>query len=169
MSDYVPRADLALIPPWTEKCNRIDTVKSKHLLGRRKATTKDGSPRLTWLLDNGSTCHIADELEVLPYCFNIREETTVIKAVKDTAVATSYRRADMAMSFVVKSPDGPRTGVVLLSDMVLLRRPQDDYVLCNARSCPKGTPEAKKPVFIASQAQLERDGITFLYMVERNV
>ena len=163
MSDYVPRADLALIPPWTEKCNRIDTVKSKHLLGRRKATTKDGSPRLTWLLDNGSTCHIADELEVLPYCFNIREETTVIKAVKDTAVATSYRRADMAMSFVVKSPDGPRTGVVLLSDMVLLRRPQDDYVLCNARSCPKGTPEAKKPVFIASQAQLERDGITFLY------
>ena len=107
MSDYVPRADLALIPPWTEKCNRIDTVKSKYLLGRRKATTKDGSPRLTWLLDNGSTCHIADELEVLPYCFNIREETTVIKAVKDTAVATSYRRADMAMSFVVKSPDGP--------------------------------------------------------------
>ena len=33
----------------------------------RKATTKDGSPRLTWLLDNGSTCHIADELEVLPW------------------------------------------------------------------------------------------------------
>ena len=59
--------------------------------------------------------------------------------------------------------DGPRTGVVLLSDIVLLRRPQDDYVLCNARSCPKSTPEAKKPVFIVSQAQLERDGITFLY------
>jgi hypothetical protein len=68
MSDYVPRGDLALIPPWAEKCNRIDTVKSKYLLGRRKDTTKDGSPRLTWLLDNGSTCHIADELEVLPYC-----------------------------------------------------------------------------------------------------
>ena len=149
---------------WAEECKRIDTNKSRYRLGA-KEQSRPGStaPCLTWLLDNGSTCHIADEIEVLPYCFNVREEHTVIKAVKDIAVATSYRRADMAVRWNIQTSDGHRSAVVLLTDIVLLRRPQADYALCNSRRCPKGTPLAKKPVFIASQAQLERDGITFLY------
>jgi hypothetical protein len=85
-------------PMWTEECKRIDTNKSRYRLGAKERSHPGSTvPCLTWLLDNGSTCHIADELEVLPYCFNVREEHTVIKAVKDIAVATSYRRADMAV------------------------------------------------------------------------
>ena len=111
---------------------------------------KNAPPCLTWLLDNGSTCHIADEREVLPFCFNVRAESTVIKAVKDTSVATSQRRADLAISFNVKTPNGPKSAVVLLADIVLLERSQADYDLCNSRSCPKNTPTSKKPVFYNS-------------------
>jgi hypothetical protein len=103
---------------WTETCNRLDTGKSKYLLGRKELSpVKNAPPCLTWLLDNGSTCHIADEREVLPFCFNVRTESTVIKAVKDTSVATSRRRADLAISFNVKTPNGPKSAVVLLADI----------------------------------------------------
>ena len=114
-------------------------------------------------INNGSTCHIADEREVLPFCFNIRAESTVIKAVKDTSVATSQRRADLAISFNVKTPNGPKSAVVLLAGIVLLERSQADYDLCNSKSCPKSTPASKRPVFIISQSLLEHDGVTFVY------
>ena len=125
---------------WTEECKRLDTDKSKYRLGGRERNqpgSNNAPPCLTWLLDNGSTCHIADELEVLPYCFNVREEHTVIKAVKDIAVATSYRRADMAVHWKNQASDGPSSAVVLLTDIVLLRRPRADYALCNSQRCPK--------------------------------
>ena len=97
---------------------------------------------------------MGDLATLLPYAFNIREESTVVKAIRDEEVATSTKRGDVYMTFPCA---GGLVGI-LSRDIVLLKRSDKDVKGCTAKHCPRDWPEEGRPVFIASQFRLQEEG-----------
>ena len=102
---------------WTGRGNMVPKVEEDMI-----SPKKNGKPLIRWLLDNGSTAHMGDMATLLPYCFNIREENTVIRALRDEEVGESRKRADVYMFF----PALGGTAGVLFRDVVLLPRGEKD-------------------------------------------
>ena len=168
-------------PLWTERCSSLSAGQAhEHLHEKRMrafASKASGAmlrpekgrgrrPVIRWLLDNGSTAHMADEATLLPYCFNIRRESTVVRAIYDREVSTSTKRADCLLDFPTLGMGGEKMGL-LFRDIVLLPRKQQDVEKCSTSSCPKNYPEEGRPVFIACQHRLLEDGVGFVYAGER--
>ena len=78
---------------------------------------------------------MGDLATLLPYAFNIREESTVIKAIRDEEVATATKRGDVYMSFPCV---GGMAGF-LFRDVVLLKRSDKDVKGCSVKHIARRT------------------------------
>ena len=165
---FVPPADA--FPTWTERCTHLNANTPVKWVGRNAAAVpdegyslaerKDSRPRMTWLLDNGSTAHVADLHTLLPYCFNVREESTVVRSMQGKEVSVASKRADCYLN--VRAADGKGAGI-LFRDIVLVPRSKADVEACTVRKCPRAYPAAGRPVFIAAQYRLQEEGLEFAF------